>query len=565
MKGIYVLMAVLLVAPSIFGGFGISSPSEIPERKDLIEDMPTLENISSFIGAIPSLVGNIDFGVRNNITMELVAKTGNIDILYEKNQPWLEDAILEFYSINGMNVSNQEIQKFFNEIDSLPNELKEGIALLLYSINDATLSCHEATKSLSGEEINFLKNNNETESDMLSLLKSVITERMHIFPNLNLFSSNSDKLSMLTQDIDMEKMVEGSLSILESTRCVLPAIEKYGSMYPNGTILKDPSGAIVVGGGGTDAYAGDYSLIVDLGGSDVYNVKNIDEHVSVVLDASGNDYYRGDAANSFLGINMLIDISGNDFYTSGDWSQSYACAGISLMLDLNGDDVYSGGDYSQGSASAGGIAILSDVSGDDVYHAGKHSQGFANGNSFSLLADIFGSDIYYSEDYSQGSASAGGISLLLDFLGNDRYISQKNSQGAGEGWANGMKKLSTGILADFSGNDTYRAGDSSQAFGQTSGVGLIADFLGDDDYIAKSSSQACSKLFGIALLMDMYGNNTYKNENENPSNGYESTGGMSLLLDGISSAFNEKLWELLLYISQNDINPISSFFGAVGK
>jgi len=496
--------------------------------------------------------------------MELVSETGDVDMLYQKNQMWLEDAILQFYGINGMNISTLEIQKFFSKVEMLPNDLQQAIALVIYSLNDATLSSRKATRDISDDEAEFLKSNNETQSDMLSLLKNVITEKMNIFPNLDLFYSESDKLSIITQKVNTEEMVRASLSLVQSVRHALPAIEKYGSTY-TGTVLQDPSGLIVVGGGGEDAYTGNHSLIIDLGGSDVYNTGHGNAGVhsaSLILDVSGDDHYQGSLANSFMGIDMLIDVSGNDFYSSKDWSQSYACAGVSLMLDLNGDDVYSAGEHSQGCAAAAGISVLADVSGNDVYHAGNYSQGFANGNSFSVLADVSGSDVYTGGTYSQGSATSGGIALLLDFLGGDHYTSVKNSQGAGEGWANGMKRISTGILADFSGDDSYISTEESQGFGQTAGAGILADFLGDDRYDSKSYSQACSKLFGMAFLMDMCGNNTY--ESKSYSGGYESGGGMSLLLDSISSTFNENMWELLQYISRNDISPISSFFGAVG-
>jgi len=562
MKGAYVLIALVLLMSSISGAFGSSGDGNSGEQ--LVKDMPTLENISLFIGAIPSAIGNIDFAVQGNLTMELVSETGDVDMLYQKNQMWLEDAILQFYGINGMNISTLEIQKFFSKVEMLPNDLQQAIALVIYSLNDATLSSRKATRDISDDEAEFLKSNNETQSDMLSLLKNVITEKMNIFPNLDLFYSESDKLSIITQKVNTEEMVRASLSLVQSVRHALPAIEKYGSTY-TGTVLQDPSGLIVVGGGGEDAYTGNHSLIIDLGGSDVYNTGHGNAGVhsaSLILDVSGDDHYQGSLANSFMGIDMLIDVSGNDFYSSKDWSQSYACAGVSLMLDLNGDDVYSAGEHSQGCAAAAGISVLADVSGNDVYHAGNYSQGFANGNSFSVLADVSGSDVYTGGTYSQGSATSGGIALLLDFLGGDHYTSVKNSQGAGEGWANGMKRISTGILADFSGDDSYISTEESQGFGQTAGAGILADFLGDDRYDSKSYSQACSKLFGMAFLMDMCGNNTY--ESKSYSGGYESGGGMSLLLDSISSTFNENMWELLQYISRNDISPISSFFGAVG-
>jgi len=557
MKGIYVLIAVLLVVPSIFGAPAYSEQSFSPE-KDIPGNMPSLENISLFISAIPHSIGNINVGVEKNITMELALKTGNADMLWEKDQPWLENALLEFYSINSINVSSDEMQKFIDGTNSLPDGLKKAVALLIYSLNDATLSSRDATKSLSADEVNFLRHTNETQSDLLSLLKSAIMNKMTLFPSLDIFSSNADKLSVITQKIDSQEMAKETLSLFQSVRYAVPVLEKYAGMY-NGIVIEDPSGSIIVGGKGKNDYDGNYSLIIDLGGDDSYELGTAFSKAALALDLSGNDTYRGSIASSFLGISMLLDISGNDHYISGNYSQSYSCGGISLLLDLNGNDNYNAGSHSQGSASAGGMALLADIAGSDSYHSKSFSEGFSNGNSFSMLLDASGNDDYNAVEHVQGSASAGGMAFLLDFMGNDRYVSIKNSQGEGEGWANGMKKLSTGILADFSGNDVYRAEEFSQGFGQTAGAGILADFMGDDKYLSETSSQACSKLFGIAFLIDMNGNNSYQNKGF--SGGYEYSDGISIFINGTGSFTDGKLWEVLHYISQNKIVPVSTFLG----
>ena len=559
MKGTCILVAVLFIV-STFGTSAYPGGLEVPEKEKIAENMPSLENISLFINSLPYAVGNINFGMEKNITIELALKTGNTDMLLKKDQPWLENAIMEFYAINNVNVSSDEMKKFFNETNALPDGLKKAIALLIYSLNDATLSSRDATKNLSADEVNFLRENNETQSDLLSLLKSAIMERMAVFPDIGLFSSNADKLSMIIQKIEMQKMARASFSLFQSVRYALPELEKYSHLY-NGTLLEDPAEMIIVGGSGKDIYEGNYSLILDLGGDDSYEIKSSSSRATLIVDTSGNDTYHGSIANSFLGISMLFDISGNDFYDCGNYSQSYSCAGISFLLDLDGNDSYRGGNHSQGSANAGGIAILADISGDDSYIAKSYSQGFSNGNSLSVLIDASGNDVYNASEHVQGSANAGGMAILLDFIGNDMYTSTKNSQGEGEGWANGMKKLSTGILADFSGNDIYRADEFSQGFGQIAGVGILADFSGNDNYFSRNSSQACSKFFGIAFLLDMLGNNSY--ESKSFSKGYEYYGGMSVMTDGIGLSLNEKLWEILQYISKNKVAPISTFLGVI--
>jgi len=59
----------------------------------------------------------------------------------------------------------------------------------------------------------------------------------------------------------------------------------------------------------------------------------------------------------------------------------------------------------------------------------------------------------------------------------------------------------------------------------------------------------------------MIGNNSY--ESKSFSRGYEHYGGMSVMADGIGSSLNEKLWEILQYISKNKVAPISTFLGVI--
>jgi len=196
MKGTCILVAVLFIV-STFGTSAYPGASEVPEKEKITENMPSLDNISLFINSIPYEVGNINFGMEKNITIELALKTENINMLLEKNQSWLENAVIDFYTINNINVSSNEMKNFFNKTNALPDGLKKAIALLIYSLNDAILASRNATKNLSSDEINFLRENNETQSDLLSLLKSAIMERMVIFPDAELFSSSIFIFSVL--------------------------------------------------------------------------------------------------------------------------------------------------------------------------------------------------------------------------------------------------------------------------------------------------------------------------------------------------------------------------------
>lgn len=558
MKKGCIFLILLLVLPT----YGVSQQPAGSFPEAIGEDLPTPDNISGFINTLPSLLDDFSLATPHNITMELVVATGKIDMLYRENPPWLEDAVMEFYQLHNLTVSEQEVERFFNQISLLPDEFSQGIALLVYALNDASRSCTFAFRNLTADERQFLRQHNQSDTNVTDVIRYALSERINIFPNLDLFASNLDNLSILVQKIDRAALVDGSLDLLSAVRVALPVLEKYAAQFNQSMVLEDPSGHLRVGGSAATTHVGACSLLIDLGGDDLLTVRHPEETAALILNVGGNDRYQGCIPKTFAGISMLIDVQGDDFYTATNWSQSYACAGLTALVDMRGNDVYAGDSHVQAEARAGGLAILADVRGDDTYHATSYAQACANGNSLALLVDGTGNDVYTAESYAQGHGSSGGIGLLVDVLGNDIYNAHSYAQGAGHGWANGLKRLGTGILLDGAGNDAYTADRFSQGYGKIVGVGVVADLLGTDGYITRASSQASSELGGVACLLDMFGNNTYQRGLH--SGGYEGTWGTAVLVDGVDSAFNKKLWDLLQSLTKYDVAPFSLLFGRIG-
>ena len=489
MKKIIPLIIFLLLLPC----FSQSSPEM--QNGEIMHSLPSPENISMFLLSLPHKIERRNFPAVN-LTLELAVRTGNIDFLYERKAAWLKDAFLEFYELEGININQKSLENLFSEIDALPYELREALALLIYTLNDVKILCENSIHNLREGEIKFLKEHNEYPFTLTQLLRDIMMEKIGgiFLPNLQLFSNGaSSDLTPILKKIDMEKMVEGNILMIDTIQKVIPVLKKYNNLSSK-KLLEDPSSLIYIGGTSPTSYKGNYSIIVDLGGNDDYYAQPKEQGVSLLIDMSGNDRYIGKKAHAFLGIDILYDEEGNDVYTASDFSQAYACAGISLLIDNSGDDIYKAKTHSQGSATAKGIAILADLDGNDTYISLNSSQAYANGFGCSCLLDISGDDFYSSNSYSQGSSTGGGISFLLDFLGNDEYVSDHNSQGAGEGWAE--KKMSIGSLIDLSGNDTYVSKKEAQGFGKNLGIGVLIDLFGDDKYRAIDSSQA----YGLSLI-----------------------------------------------------------------
>ncbi len=551
MKKVCVAVILLLLLTSLARTTGHTSSTAASIDRQLHE-MPSLENISSFIHALPARVDTFGMQPGANITMELVQATGDVDMLYRGNQTWLQDALATFYRLHDISVSQQAQQRFYHQTAAVPDELRKAVALLLVACNDATVLARQATQNLTQEERAYLRRTNMSETDVGEMLRSTLIQRFNILPDFSLFKSNTSYLFSLIEKINREQLVEGSLLMARAVRTALPVIASHAAY--NAT-LRDPSGRICIGGSGNDTYTGAVSLVVDVGGDDLYACSEQGE-ATLRIDAAGDDRYQHSAASSFLGIGMLYDIAGSDVYHTGNWSQSYTCGGVTLLLDGAGSDRYHAGSYAQACAHAGGFAFLVDVSGSDVYNAGNRSQGCSNANGVALLLDVTGDDSYTGESHVQGSATAGGIALLLDCLGDDRYSSATEAQGAGEGWALGLKKVSTGLMVDVAGNDRYEASSRAQGYGTLAGVGCLTDMLGNDDYKATRLSQSYGSLFGIAMLMDLGGGNSYRQPIAPPA---DRADGTSVKIDDIGALPSEKLLDLLDYVRDRDILPLSSF------
>ena len=93
---------------------------------------------------------------------------------------------------------------------------------------------------------------------------------------------------------------------------------------------------IFIGGTGDDYIAGDYSLIIDLGGNDIYeNVARGVMGASIVIDLAGNDLYVGDKpyslAAGILGTGIVYDKEGDDTYRAPPYSLGAGFFGICLL------------------------------------------------------------------------------------------------------------------------------------------------------------------------------------------------------------------------------------------
>ena len=285
-------------------------------------------------------------------------------------------------------------------------------------------------------------------------------------------------------------------------------------------------GRVIIGGIGSDIHQQEATLIIDLGGDDLYRGKIASGRhgkCSVVLDLDGDDHYMGEDLTQgagFWGIGILFDMQGKDFYKAGNFSQGAGFFGIGLLMDGGGMDSYLGNEFVQAASWFGWGGIL-DLAGEDAYQCKHSGQAFSGVQGISCLSDIKGNDKYLSgtrspdprepgmnQSFSQGFAfgirnlSGGGFALLLDRAGNDLYQCQYFGQGSSY-W------MGIGILFDQDGKDTYIARRYSQGAGIHFSLGLLMDIRGNDHTFSWGVSQGCGHDYGVGILVNEAGNDTY--------------------------------------------------------
>jgi hypothetical protein len=315
-----------------------------------------------------------------------------------------------------------------------------------------------------------------------------------------------------------------------------------------------PLGRVAVGGTGMNRYVGDYALILDLGGDDLYEgriaggvglVPN-GYPVSYLIDLSGDDQYLSERVISQgaggFGIGILVDLDGDDQYRGSHISQGAGIFGIGVLLDGGGNDEFRSGFFTEGAGNFG-WGILVDKGGDDSYRAVDWAQGFGSVWGFGLLHDLKGDDIYYAgghyihhpllptqyRSFAQGFGmgwrkdASGGIGYLLDGGGNDNYYVEVYGQGASY-W------YSLGVLLDEGGNDTYSAAEYAQGAGIHLSVGILVDIEGKDHYFSRyGPSQGEGHDLSVGWLIDRRGDDTYQ---VSGGQGIGLTNSVGIFIDG---------------------------------
>jgi len=415
--------------------------------------------------------------------------------------------------------------------------------VLLQIMDRAKSGIEEALSNLSPEEKALLRDKavDPWRDDQWNRILEISTK----VDRAGLFRALSPLLSFLTTE---------NLAFLKED-----LINRFGS--GRGQVLYETMtgmGRVIIGGPGSNIYAEDAALILDLGGDDIYlnNAGGTRSGipVSLTIDWGGNNQYiskenfsqgagllgggflldlgaqatfsslDGSQGAGFWGLGLLYHGSGRATYTARRYSQGTGQMGIGIIMGGKGNDTYSCGYGGQGLGLFGGAGLLTESAGDDVYMLGglepdfrdptkstvSLGQGFGKGmrperalegvpGGIGMLIDQQGNDMYIADYFAQGASYYYGLGILHDLSGDDRYISGRYSQGAGI-------HSSVGVLMDQQGNDSYYASFGvAQGLGHDYGIGFLEDSGGDNRFWGGSLVQGATTNASLGIFINLPG------------------------------------------------------------
>ncbi|MBN2082704.1 calcium-binding protein [bacterium] len=376
-------------------------------------------------------------------------------------------------------------------------------------------------------------------------------------------AATDEELYQLLSEYQPQLELEHPLHILAF---LLSREELADDLFPQDAPLYHDTelGRICLGTPGDDYYEGDFVVLIEPGGNDVYHNCRIgaaygkrsfgprlaptgepvgasadysplgDGRIGYFVDLGGDDLYDCADVNitlgaAVLGVAAFYDLGGgDDRYYAGSCSLGAAMGGIATFYDDGGSDYYSGKVYTQGAAGFGlGIMVDDSVSPAPEFDTAEGNDaaidGYITGESDVDTHSLMDNDEYTAWANAQAFARPRGIALCINRRGNETYYAggvylhaplfadryQSFSQGFAIGergidWAGGIA-----LLIDYAGNDKYLGDIYNQGVGYWYGAGLLWDGGGNDLYEMTQYGQGSGIHLAVGGLVDVAGSDGY--------------------------------------------------------
>ncbi|MBN1770470.1 MAG: hypothetical protein JXB32_04345 [Deltaproteobacteria bacterium] len=423
--------------------------------------------------------------------------------------------------------------------DSLPADLRAALAPVVAALDAAATARDAALARI---------------ADSATLVRQYFVNLAgFVLPSASTLSLTDRRVQdFLLGDFDYGAMFQAAHDLLVAVEAA--DLGRFRDAMGFAATFDTPRGRIVVRDGAATEHAtaehpGDLLLVLDTGGDDTYRIpagatRSATNPVSLLIDLGGADLYGYDERSGPRDVPPRLP-SDEDGRYAGDGSygpfslstrgrQGSGTLGIGILLDRGASgDEYRSLRMSQGWGALG-VGILHDEGGDDRYLCEAGCQGAAVFGLGLLVDDGDGIDHYEGYHAVQGFAYSQAVSVLYEAGGNDSYLAQPDdvlyyspqdpggsnssmSQGAGYGRRSDVAyggdgvylSGGLGILRDRAGNDDYECAIFGQGTGYWFGMGLLADGDGNDRYDARWYVQGGAAHYAMAALWDASGDDVY--------------------------------------------------------
>lgn len=465
----------------------------------------------------------------------------------------LREELLALYALAGAVPTPSGVAALDARLAELPGALHAPLALVLAAMNRAAALRAEAFATVDPAELFWARE------------ASLAWETLE--------AGEQARLLGLAARIQLPKMLAAGALVLAAIEASLPGFRQAAAQPEAlGLSWADPTGSVAVGGVQDDTHAQDRTLLVDLGGNDVWSNNAGAMAPTPVIEAFPGCFTTGGfdctvlhpkrnepTIRSIVGRSCSADLIDPVFVLDGYMAGlSAAVQGQAAQLDpaalaaaLKGapgaaeaalatsrpdlgcvpqgpDDL---GPWTQdfvtkgtlADADAHVVAVGIDLAGDDVF-APPRTFNFMNDGRNPSGCDTTSwgeAGKLWDRNVTAGSGFA-GVGVLWDEAGNDFYGGRSITQGVGH--VGGV-----GALVDRgAGRDVYEAVRFAQGMAFFAGAGLLYDDGGDDLYQLKNliplwnefeafsgcdvstrDGQGRSNIVAVGALVDLAGNDVY--------------------------------------------------------
>lgn len=447
-------------------------------------------------------------------TLRDVARMGGLDVAEAAlpQDAQLRAAILDHYALVGAVPTAQGLARLDASLATVPADVQSPVARLLAAMNEAARLRHDAFARVSVEDARF--------ASEATLRSAPLT------------AEEQARLGTIAERIDLAKMLQAADLVLRATDEARVALAGAG-----GVSFVDPLGSVEIADVTADNHHENRTLLVDLGGDDVWENNAGASMPDFVIEAfpgcittGGLDCTplspnrNGNALESVFGRKCSYDLTQAPFIAYAyaedvddhvrEQQDQTSLPAAQRFLTSPGEPTQERAAELAASPALDAGCVTSAQDDPEAWLSDFTTKGILGDGDEHVVAvalDLGGDDVFAPlkefNDINDGDNAAGCDTRPLGEAGK----TWNRNLTAGGSFAG------IGLLWDAEGSDAYGGRSLTQGTGHMGAVGILVDQgAGADRYSAVRLAQGAGIFVALGLLYDEAGNDLYALENDSP-------------------------------------------------